>query len=297
MSAGRQMDRRALFASGAAAALLAATGLSAQPGPASGGRLRVALSGADRSDSFDTRRAQGLFMQIATVGAVFDTLTEVAPDGTLRGELATRWRGSPDALHWDLELRRDVLFHDGRPFTAEDVSASLRLHRDGALSDMISVDIAESHVVRLTLTQPDPHLPYRLSAPDLVIYPAEGQREAMAQGIGTGLYRTRRFQPGRQFIGERVERHYKDGRAGWFDTVELVSVPAGAVRAQALQERFVDAADIDDVELSVMGDDFILLPQKSKATHAAHRSIALPGQIGSRWPLDNLRAAERWWTT
>ena len=104
MTRARHIDRRALFASGAAAALLAASGVSAQSSPTRGGRLRAALSGAQRTDRFDSRQSQGLFMQVAMVGTVFDTLSEVAADGTLRGELATGWQGSPDARNWFLEL-------------------------------------------------------------------------------------------------------------------------------------------------------------------------------------------------
>lgn len=88
------MDRRALFASGAAAALLAATGVSAASMPKAGGRLRMALSGAARSDTWG--QGEGLFMQVARQGLIFDTLTEIAADGTLRGELATAWQGSAD---------------------------------------------------------------------------------------------------------------------------------------------------------------------------------------------------------
>ena len=73
-----RIDRRALFASGAAAALLAATGASLADTPKAGGTLRLAVP---RDDSLE---------QLAR-GAVFDTLTEIAPDGTLRGELATGW--------------------------------------------------------------------------------------------------------------------------------------------------------------------------------------------------------------
>lgn len=295
MSARGHMDRRALFASGAAAALLAATGLSAQPRPEQGGRLRVALSGAARSDSFDMRKPQGLFMQVAAAGAVFDTLTEIAADGTVRGELATGWQAQSDGAVWTFDLRREVQFHNGRPFTAEDVVSSYRLHQDGALADIASFEVLDTHRLRMTLTHPDAGLPLRLSAPDLVIYPARDLQDAMQSGIGTGLYRTHRFLPGRQFIGQRVERHYKDGRAGWFDSIELVSIPAGQVRAQALEERLVDAADIDDGALLALPEDFVLLPETQRATHAVHHSVALPGQIGSRWPLDNLRAAERWW--
>ena len=79
----KRMDRRALFASGAAAALLAATGVQAQVLPRSGGRLRAALSGASRDDGWDLAPG-GLFM-LAAQHTVFEALTEVAADGSLSG--------------------------------------------------------------------------------------------------------------------------------------------------------------------------------------------------------------------
>lgn len=289
------MDRRALFASGAAAALLAATGLSAQASPARGGRMRMALSGAARSDRFDGRQDLGLFMQVAMVGAVFDTLTEVAADGTLRGELAVAWHGSPDALTWTLQLRHDVAFHNDSPFTAEDVRASLALHRATLLADVADIKVMDAHQLQISLNVSDPGFAYRLSDPRLVIYPASNIAAAMQNGIGTGLYRVHRFQPGRQFLGHRVERHYKDAQAGWFDEVEIVALSADAVRAEALREHYVDAADL--THTADLGDisGITMLPQGDFMTTAVDQRLALPGQIGSRWPLDNLRAAERWW--
>ena len=289
------IDRRALFASGAAAALLAATGVSAQASPTRGGRLRVALSGAARTDRFDSTQDHGLFMHVAMVGAVFDTLTEVAADGTLRGELATAWQGSPDALSWVLDIREDVDFHDGTHLTAQDVIASLMLHSDGFLQDVAELTALEPHRVRVTLKAGDPDFPYRLSDPRLVIYPHENMAIAMQKGIGTGLYRVHRFQPGRQFLGHRVEKHYKDGLAGWFDTVELVALSADAVRAEALRDHFVDAADL--THSADLGDvsGITMLPEEHFMTTAVDHCIALPSQIGSRWPMDNLRACERWW--
>ncbi|MBW4706757.1 peptide ABC transporter substrate-binding protein [Roseobacter sp. YSTF-M11] len=289
------MDRRALFASGAAAALLAATGVSAQSAPVRGGRLRIALSGAARTDGFDARVPQGLFMQVAMVGAVFETLTEVAADGTLRGELATRWHGSADAQDWVFDLRGNVRFHNGASFSAADVVESFELHRAGALADIETIAATSDNQVRISLSHPDADFPYRLTAPELVVYPARDMALAMRAGIGTGLYRVHRFQPGRQFVGHRVETHYKDGQAGWFDSVELVSLPADAVRAEALREHYVDAADL--THAVDLGDltEMVLLPEENFMTSAVSTSMALPGQIGARWPLDNLRAAERWW--
>ncbi|MEM9637772.1 MAG: ABC transporter substrate-binding protein [Pseudomonadota bacterium] len=291
----RHIDRRALFASGAAAALLAATGVSAGPSPRRGGRLRMALSGALRSDTFDARVAQGLFMQVAMAGMVFDTLTEVGADGTLRGELATRWKGSADARVWQFELRPGVTFHNDAPFTSADVLASLALHRDTILSDVAHIEAVNAAKVTITLTGSDPDFPYRLSAPQLVIYPAEHRAEAMAAGIGTGLYRVHKFLPGRQLIGERVDRHYKDDEAGWFDQVELVSVPAEAVRAEALRDGYVDAVDLIEADLLEGVTDIALLPETKQITCAATTDLRMPQIVGTRAPLDNLRAAERWW--
>ncbi|MEE4187123.1 MAG: ABC transporter substrate-binding protein [Roseobacter sp.] len=289
------MDRRALFASGAAAALLAATGVSAKVSPHRAGRMRAALSGADRLDRFDTTQNHGLFMQVAMVGAVFDTLTEVAADGTLRAELATAWQGTTDARTWVFDLRKHVTFHNGAAFQAADVAASFALHEQTVLSDVVRVTTLGPHRIEVELAAGDPHFPYRLTDPRLVIYPAGHITEAMYHGIGTGLYRVHRFQAGRQFIGHRVDTHYKDGQAGWFDEVELVALSADAVRAEALREHYVDVADL--THAADLGDvsNITMLPEEDFMTTAVDHCIVVPRQVGSRWPLDNLRAAERWW--
>ena len=275
------MDRRALFATGAAAALLAATGVSAASVPKVGGRLRMALSGASRGDSWD--RGDGLFMQVARQGLIFDTLTEIAADGTLRGELATSWRGSADGGVWEFDLRDDVQFHDGRPMTAKDVVASLVM--DGV------VEAVTPHLVRITLVEPSMNLPFTLSGPNHFI----GAGHAPLSGVGTGLYRVRRFTPGQQVLAERVSDHYKGSNAGWFDAVELVSIPSEAVRAQAMAEYMVDVADVKDAEFLAGLDDIVLMPSTRGMTHALSRSVSMPGKTGQFRPLDNLRAAERWW--
>lgn len=290
-----QIDRRALFASGAAAALLAATGVSAQSIPQRGGRLRAALSGASRAHFFDGRQDHGLFMQVAMAGTVFDTLTEVAADGTLRDELSVEWQGSADAKSWLLTLRQGVTFHDGQSFGPQDVISSFELHRDSVLSDVKQVMAVGPHKLRVELSVGDPDFPYRLSDPRLVIYPSNNTALAMQQGIGTGLYRVHKFQPGRQLLARRVERHYKDGLAGWFDEVELVALSSDAVRAEALRDHYVDVADLTHIEDLKDAEHITALPKGDFMNTAVDKCIALPGQIGTRWPLDNLRAAERWW--
>lgn len=283
MSTGaRHMDRRALFASAAAAALLAATGVSAGA-PRRGGRLRMALSGASRSD--DWQAGNGLFMQIARQGMVFDTLTEVAADGTLRAELAIDWQPTEAARIWTFDLRRGVRFHDGAPLTAADAVESLRSVVAG------EIESRGRHRIRIALDRPAADLPLILARPDYVIRPAH----APDAGIGSGLYRVRRFTPGQQLLADRVPHHYKDGIAGWFEQVELTSIPAESVRGQALGEYLVDAVDLAAPGALRDVPDVIFMPDAQRPLQAVSRALAQPMQVSHLRPLDNLRAAERWW--
>ncbi|WP_299684509.1 ABC transporter substrate-binding protein [uncultured Tateyamaria sp.] len=252
-----RFDRRALFATGAAAALLAATGVSASP--QRGGRLRAALS----PDLFER----------AVAATVYDNLTEIAADGTLRGELATDWHANADATRWTFALREGVQFHDGTAFTA----ASLR--------DLpVNLRIVGDHRVEVILDTPDANLPFRLAQPGYEV-----------RGVtGTGLYRVRKLDAGRHFVGVRVAGHWKTG-AGWFDSVDFVQFGADAVRGQALTERLVDVVDV--IALDDMADpqEFQLLPTSGAPTHIANRAVTVPLTVGKAWPLDNFRMAERWW--
>lgn len=65
--------------------------------------------------------------------SIFDALFRIAPNGTiepaLAAEVPTQANGgiSADGLNWNIKLRKDVRWHDGKPFTAEDVKFTLEL--------------------------------------------------------------------------------------------------------------------------------------------------------------------------
>lgn len=240
--------RRNLLKYGIAAAVLTASGVSARAGSV-GGRLTVGLSGASPLDSWDARTFSDSFMIACGQGAVFDCLTEVTADGSLVGELAESWESSADGRIWTVALRRGVTFHNGKPFVAQDVIDSFNLHRGTSSGARVIVDGVQDisrlsdHQVRFTLTSGNADFPYLLSDYHLIIYPSGQIDEAIAQGIGTGLYRVESFEPGVRFVGRRVQSHYKDGTAGWFDRVEFVAMNDRARRMNALLTGQVDAVD------------------------------------------------------
>ncbi len=256
-----RISRRGLLKSGAAAGVLAATGFPVRAQTAKrGGRLVAGLSGANTSDSWDGRTHSDLFMNASAQGAVFDSLTEVAADGSLIGELATDWEATPDAKVWTFNLRKGVTFHNGKSFGADDVIESLQMHvAEGAKSGAqpLVAPITEmkkitEHQVQFTLEAGNADFPYLMSDYHLLIYPAGQIEEAISQGIGTGIYRVKSFDPGVRFVGERVENHYKDGRAGWFDEIEYIAINDNTARMNALLTGQVDAINRIDFKTEAL---------------------------------------------
>lgn len=272
-------SRRRLLTAGMAAGVLAASGLSLSAQPRQGGRLRAGLGGATPYDTWDSRTHMDTFAICMGHGAVFDCLTEVSGDGTLRGELATQWQASSDARMWTFDLRKGVHFHNGKPFDAADVVASLRLHQDPSspmkpVLDMVdNIRATDTHQVQFTLHQGHSDLPYLLSDYHLVIYPAGQIDQAMRDGIGTGLYRVAHFEPGRRFVGKRVSDHYKSGSAGWFDEIEFVAMNDAATRSAAFLAGEVDViSGLDPARIAQIA----VQPELRVANVTGNRHLTFP---------------------
>jgi len=57
---------------------------------------------------------------------LFDSLSYIGADYLPHPRLATSWSHSPDGRHWTVDLRHDVRWSDGAPFTSKDVVFSYR---------------------------------------------------------------------------------------------------------------------------------------------------------------------------
>lgn len=255
-----RISRRGLLRTGAAAGVLAASGLPVFAQAKRGGRLRAGLNGANTSDSWDGRTHSDLYMISCAQGAVFDSLTEIAADGSLVGELATDWEATPDAKTWTFNLRQGVTFHNGKSFGADDVIESLQLHvAEGAKSAAQPIVAAISemkktgeHQVQFTLEAGNADFPYLMSDYHLLMYPAGQIEEAIAKGIGTGLYEVTSFEPGVRMTARRVASHYKGDSAGFFDELEYIAINDSTARMNALMTGQVDAINRIDFKTEAL---------------------------------------------
>jgi ABC-type transport system substrate-binding protein len=258
-----RMDRRALFTSATAATLLAATGVSAASRPRVGGRLRLALP-RDGSDGALLR------------GAVSSGLTYVAPDGTLRGDLAASWTSNGTATEWRFDLGE-------RPHFATDIA--VRLHRMGLAARAVG-----EREVLLRLSAPNAQLPLDLAGPDFAFQPMDAEQE----GAASGPYVAQRYDPDRGFLLKRQAPVDSTARQGWVDTAEAIVVPDAEVRAEALLEGIVDLTLLPSPQRLREAATFQYLPSADDMVVVAAPHVCFPKRLVQN-PLASGRLIEHCW--
>ena len=114
---------------------------------------------------------------------IFDALTDIDENLQIRPGLATAWR-LIDANTWEFDLRPDVRFHDGTPFTARDITATFarvpNVPNSPALFTSFirpirDVQVVSERTIRITTSTPTATLPGDLARVLLVAEKDAGQ--------------------------------------------------------------------------------------------------------------------------
>jgi peptide/nickel transport system substrate-binding protein len=238
---GRRKAMKTLAAAGAATLILPGASSLAfaatQPAPQRGGRIRVALANQSLMDSLDP--AKGTHTgDYSRAYMFYSGLTELDADFKTQNALAEKLE-SDDFVKWTVTLRPNVHFHDGKPFTSDDVVFSLMRHKDPATASkaksivdgISSVKAAGPLKVEITLTEPNVDLPALLAIPHLVIVAAN--TTDFSKGNGTGPFTCKEFTPAQRCIGARNPNFWKPGRP-YLDEVEIIGIGDDAARTNAL---------------------------------------------------------------
>ncbi len=176
--------------------------------------------------------------------------------------LAESWEWSGDGKTLTFHLRKDVRWHDGKPFTAKDVEATF-----AAIRSTQAQTLWKAYMNRVeSVSSPDPHTvvvtynePY---APALVtwtvgIIPAHVYGEgadasdltaspANRQPTGTGPYKLGRWELGKRLMLEANDDWWH-GRPN-IDSIELVMVDSDDAAIEKLTNGQLDFARIDSIE-------------------------------------------------
>jgi peptide/nickel transport system substrate-binding protein len=159
------------------------------------------------------------FIGFWLVGWVYDSLYTRDPDLNPVPSLATEATPSEDGLTWHITLRDDVTWHDGEPFTADDVVFSYTFLKEaGRAPNLGTVDTIQAngdYELTLTLSAPSPFFLSEGLAGYFIMpehiwrdqAPVSGELSQFQGQIGTGAYRLTEFSPGESYTLE-ANPHY-----------------------------------------------------------------------------------------
>jgi peptide/nickel transport system substrate-binding protein len=216
--------------------------------PRYGGRLRVAMVGGSVT-TLDPGLAVAE-IEAARATNLFDRLVNLKPDLSLEMDLAESMEPNANASVWTVRLRPGVEWHDGSPFTADDVLFSFR--RMGApnstlfgasvmaLVDLPGLKKVDRLTVRIPLKRPVSEFPVLFITPQMQIT-KNGQTD-FTHPIGTGPFKYVSFSPGRQSVFARNPHYWQPGRP-YVDELLLIDTSDPTARVNALLGGQVEAVD------------------------------------------------------
>jgi peptide/nickel transport system substrate-binding protein len=157
---------------------------------------------------------------------IFATPMGIGDDWKPVPMLAESWMVSEDARSITLRLRRDAVFHDGRPITSEDVQFSVEQVRDhhpfrSMFAPVNAVTLPDKHTAVIRLAEPHPALALAMTTVFLPILPRHVYGDGTplpthprnAQNVvGSGPFRVAEFKPGEHLILERFDRFFMKDR-------------------------------------------------------------------------------------
>ncbi|WP_237883429.1 ABC transporter substrate-binding protein [Pseudomonas sp. PGPR40] len=211
---------------------------AASPGKGKpGGRIRVAGSSSSTADTLDPAKGSSSTDYVRHY-MFYNGLTRFDSHMVPQLELAERI-DTTDATLWVITLRKEVVFHNGKPLTAADVVFSLLRHKDPITgskvlplaSQFAEVKANGTHEVQIQLSGPNAELPSVLAISHMLIVP-EGTSD-FSQGIGTGPFKAKEFKPGVRSIGVRNTNYWKPGLP-YLDEIEFIAIADEPSRINAL---------------------------------------------------------------
>ena len=192
---------------------------------------------------------------------LFAGLTRWDSDFKPEPDLATDWAPAADGLSWTFHLRQGVTWHDGQPFTADDVVFTFnnivlnkKLAANGASSYGVvdHVEAVDPHTVKFVLKKPFASLPSYLAyyAGILPKHIFQGVEDPWKltdfnkkNPIGTGPFKIGQYQPG-SYVTLVANDNYWGGKPKLRSVTFKIVPDANAQVAQML------SGDVDVIGLA-----------------------------------------------
>ncbi|MGH3588728.1 MAG: ABC transporter substrate-binding protein, partial [Pseudonocardia sp.] len=215
-------------------------------GGGTGGTLRVGVVATTIStiDAYTNARSQDFYVRNA---AMFEPLAHRTKDGGYQWALATGITHNKDNTEWTVKLRPNVKFHDGSPFSADDVIAVFQrvLDKKNALIERNYIDFIDPKgiekvddlTVKFKLPKPYGPFEFAVTNSNIIFYKKGSTPE---QAMGTGPFSLVKFTPGRETLVKRFDGYC--GTKPKLDRLKIISFKTAEASANAIIGRQIDAS-------------------------------------------------------
>jgi peptide/nickel transport system substrate-binding protein len=189
--------------------------------PAPENQITIAFDVSIAPTFLDPAETPGIGTPFVFLYAMHDALIKPLPGNNMAPCLAQSWTESPDGLVYEFKLREGLRFHNGDPFTAEDVKFSFHRYKGTAaklLNERVkSVDIVDPHRIRFVLHKPWPDFLTFYGTPATGaawVVPKKyvervGDEGLRKHPVGLGPYRFVRMTPGIEIVMEANEQYWR----------------------------------------------------------------------------------------
>jgi peptide/nickel transport system substrate-binding protein len=200
---------------------------------------------------FDPAETQGIITPYMLLYALHDGMLKPMPGQPHAPCLAQSWSAAEDGLSYEFVLRKEAVFHNGEPVTAEDVKFSFERYRGAAhalMKDRVAgVDALDAQHVRFRLKEPWPDFLtfYSEASGAGWIVPKKYVEKVGEDGfkkapVGAGPYKFVSFTPGVELVLEAFEQYWR--KSPTVKRLVLRVIPDEATRLAALKRGEVDIA-------------------------------------------------------
>jgi peptide/nickel transport system substrate-binding protein len=145
---------------------------------------------------------------------IFEGLSAIDRDGKVVPALASSWEVSADGLRYTFHLRKNASFHDGAPFTAEDVKFTFaramapnsKNIEKWIFEPIRAIAARDAHTLEITLNYETNLFLYGLAWGDAAIFSPKSVAQNATHPIGTGPYKFKDWQRGNKLAVIRNEQ-------------------------------------------------------------------------------------------
>jgi peptide/nickel transport system substrate-binding protein len=247
------------------------SGEAAASGPAKqGGKITYGVAGGGLTQLDPNKVSSASLLPLMNL--LYSGLTKYGPDMSIKPDLATTWKSSPDLKTWTFTLRSGVKFNSGREFTATDAVKNIKRVMDpatasqsrGKLKMIDTVTAVNPTTLKITLKTPNAVLP--ASLPSVKMSDVDDIANVNAHADGTGPYKLKDFVPDDHVTLVRNAGYW--GTQGKLDEIDVVTVADTTAAATSLKNGEIDVVwNVPPLDVAPLtsGTDLAVLTPKTQS--------------------------------